>query len=148
MQFNVSHSGERLVIAVAWGRRLGVDIERFPSLDTVDAVSAQVCSEGELEAIRRMDRSRQQAEFARLWTRKEAYVKAGGRGLGAPLNRLDVATLPAHAMVFESASGDWAVDPRWSLQTLQGNASSACCVAVEGGGRIEFRLLAADRPQI
>ena len=145
VQFNVSHSGERLVVAIARGRRLGVDVERHPSLATVDRVSHRVFSEAELKAIRSVDRSRQPAEFARLWARKEAYLKADGRGVAFPLDRIDVATRPEHALVLDAEAGEWAMDPAWTLSTLEGGASLACCVAVEAKGRTDFRVLAADR---
>jgi 4'-phosphopantetheinyl transferase len=58
LRFNLSHSGELALIAVAGGREVGVDVERI-----------------------RPDRP---AEYLRDWTRREAAAKCAGTGLGGP----------------------------------------------------------------
>ncbi len=134
VQFNLSHAAARLVVAVALDRQLGVDLEAYPSLETVDAVSSLVLSEGELAALRRFGRSQQPAVFTRLWTRKEAYIKADGRGLTGRLHRVDVETLPHRVRLLDEASGEWMEEPRWTLRALDVEPSFAGCVAVEGEG--------------
>ncbi len=132
VQFNVSHTGARLIVVVARNRRLGVDVETYPSIETVDAVAGRVLSDEELEQLRRVDRSQQPAVFARLWTRKEAYLKADGRGVTGGLHRVDAGTLTDKARVLDDVSGEWTEDPRWTLRELDLDPPIAGCVAAEG----------------
>lgn len=85
--FNLSHTDDIIIIAVARECRIGIDIEickpraNFPAL-------VQKCF-GELEAnwwqsLPELEKIR---EFYRFWTRKEAFAKATGRGIGIGLNR-------------------------------------------------------------
>ncbi|GII66811.1 hypothetical protein Skr01_68960 [Sphaerisporangium krabiense] len=77
VRFNLSHSGPLALLAVAVGRDVGVDVERLRP-----GVSARAIAE------RRFDRAGAEAVaadpgvFFRLWTRKEACVKASGGRLG------------------------------------------------------------------
>lgn len=76
-----SHSGDLAALAVAPGRRVGVDIQQLlPRLD-VTRMAARFYPRQEAEYVASAaGPARQVARFTRLWARKEAYVKvAGGR---------------------------------------------------------------------
>lgn len=77
VSFNVSHSGERVLIAVSMLRAVGVDIEvANPALDWCALLDA-VCAKDEASEITDV------REFYRCWTAKEALLKATGAGIGA-----------------------------------------------------------------
>ena len=80
LHFNLSHAGER-VMAVVSDRPVGCDVERIAPFD--EAVARECLTDEELAWVKRApfgsDRDR---AFIRLWVRKEAYVKAVGRGFG------------------------------------------------------------------
>lgn len=82
--FNLSHSDGLALVAVA-REEVGVDIERCVARDGMDRLLAQICSPQEAGAL---DPARSpdlvQHRLYRLWTRKEAYCKATGLGLGRP----------------------------------------------------------------
>ncbi|CAG6398373.1 4'-phosphopantetheinyl transferase superfamily protein [Streptomyces cocklensis] len=90
VQVNLSHSGDVAMVAVTAGRRVGVDVQRIvPGLDTV-AMARRYFPAEEAEFVRAAaDPVARAARFARLWSRKEALVKAhGGRltqGLRVPV---------------------------------------------------------------
>lgn len=93
--FNVSHSEARLAIALAGGDArlpLGVDVERARAIDELDDVAARVCTPDELARLRALPGPARLAAFHRLWTRKEACMKATGAGFAlAPSSfRVDV----------------------------------------------------------
>jgi 4'-phosphopantetheinyl transferase len=76
VSFNVSHSGERVLIAVSMQRAVGVDIEELnPALDW-RSLSATVCVKEEALRIVSV------RDFYRCWTAKEALLKATGAGIG------------------------------------------------------------------
>lgn len=81
VSFNVSHSGELGLIAVADGeRRIGVDVEQVRATSDFQALAARFFHPDEAAAIG----ARREA-FFRCWTKKEAVVKAIGQGLSHPL---------------------------------------------------------------
>src|SRR5262249_12645966 len=90
LEFNVSHSGELILIAVAAGRSLGIDVEQIRADVEVKAIAARFFSPSEQEALGRLAEGQQVEAFFDCWTRKEAYIKAKGDGLSLPLDQFDV----------------------------------------------------------
>jgi 4'-phosphopantetheinyl transferase len=90
LDFNVAHSEELILLALARGRDIGVDIERLRSMPRALDVAARYFSPGELRALRTTPPREQQQAFLLCWTRKEAYVKARGTGIAFPLRDFDV----------------------------------------------------------
>jgi 4'-phosphopantetheinyl transferase len=93
LEFNASGSGELAVCAVTVGRKVGVDIE-LRRLPQDDAVVEQSCSPAERHAYGTLSSKEKPEAFYRLWTLKEAYLKATGAGLSRPLSSFDVTVLP------------------------------------------------------
>jgi 4'-phosphopantetheinyl transferase len=88
VHFSVAHSNDRGVVAVA-SRPVGVDLECPRTLDAVESISSQFFSSTEHRVLMRTPRARRDDMFLRLWTRKEAVLKARGDGL-AGLQSIDV----------------------------------------------------------
>src|SRR5262249_21177016 len=78
LQFNVSHSGELLLIAIAAGRSLGVDVEQIRADIAVGAIASHFFSTNEQAALGKLATALQVDGFFNCWTRKEAYIKAKG----------------------------------------------------------------------
>lgn len=111
LHFSLAHSRGLIAVAVA-PRVIGVDVERLPSPETVEAC-ARALHPGEQAELAAAPPGERRAHFGRLWTRKEAYLKALGTGLsrhprtdylGSDLSRrparwavLDVPAGPEHA---------------------------------------------------
>lgn len=91
--FNASHSDGLAVVAVARGRRIGVDIELVRHLDDAMDVAAGQFTEREIGWLRASPQSSYSEAFLALWTRKESYVKAVGGGLSIPLDSFDCSTV-------------------------------------------------------
>lgn len=89
LRFNLSHSGDAVLIALARGRNVGVDIERVAAHDDLETIAAQEFADDERAAFAAAG-DRRVAMFHALWTRKEACVKAWGRGLGISLRTFSV----------------------------------------------------------
>jgi 4'-phosphopantetheinyl transferase len=94
IHFNLSHSGDIVLIALAAGGELGVDVERIRHLENFEQISADFFSPKEVRELRRLPASRAQVAFYACWTRKEAILKAKGVGLSLALNRFDVPVDP------------------------------------------------------
>ena len=99
LRFNLSHSGQTALMAFALGRRIGIDLEQ-PRPDTDHLkIARRFFSEEESRSLAAAPPEAQPALFTRIWTRKEAVIKAVGLGLSMPLNGFSVplADLPPGA---------------------------------------------------
>jgi 4'-phosphopantetheinyl transferase len=84
LEFNISHSHGRLLIAVCQGLPIGVDIERIDlSIDPLRLASTGM-SEAAVRSLRASADADRHELFYRLWTRNEAYLKALGTGFLVP----------------------------------------------------------------
>ena len=89
--FNLSHAGDRLVLAISRVDQLGVDIEASDKLRKIVKIAKRHFSISEVEELISLPDSQQLSRFYELWTLKEAYIKARGFGLVIPLNQLTFA---------------------------------------------------------
>jgi 4'-phosphopantetheinyl transferase len=94
LAFNVSHSGDWGVIALGWRRTLGVDLETAdPGLDHT-GLARRFFSDDEQRQLAALPAELRTAGFYRVWTGKEAYLKATGLGMSFPLGSFAVAADP------------------------------------------------------
>ncbi|HLA74976.1 MAG TPA: 4'-phosphopantetheinyl transferase superfamily protein [Gammaproteobacteria bacterium] len=130
--FNLAHSHELAVYAVTMGREIGVDIEYLrPDLADQDIVE-QFFSPREVQALRALPSAVQQQAFFNCWTRKEAYIKAIGKGLSFDLNQFDVTLAPDEPAALLNVHGHPEESTRWSLRALPLGPHYAGAIAVEG----------------
>ncbi len=141
LQFNLSHSGDRLVVAAAWDRPLGVDVERLRPVPRMTALARRCFAPPELEAWQGLPAAARQRAFFRFWTLKEAFVKADGRGLALGVTRcvFTLEPLALRAVPAECGEvGDWQV---WDWG--RDGAHVALCVRGSAPVRVRFRRLPA-----
>ncbi len=85
LRFNLSHSGDRALVAVAWGREVGVDIERIAPRRDLLSLARRGLEPAEAAKVTQASPEDRPAAFHAAWTRREAVAKCHGVGLGAPL---------------------------------------------------------------
>ena len=90
LQFNISHSHELALCAITASRAIGVDIEYLRPLPDAEPLAQRFFSKAEHARIQALPADEQAQVFLRLWTGKEAYLKATGKGLSHPLNQVEV----------------------------------------------------------
>lgn len=78
--FNLSHSGGHGLIAIAAGERLGVDVEERKPGRNFDGIGESVYGLAERRLLTQAKGLRKAAFFYKLWTLKEALIKALGTG--------------------------------------------------------------------
>lgn len=88
LRFNLTHSDALAGVAISHGLAVGIDIERIKPLDGTGLEEA--LSRREQDALAALGGEERRDAFYRCWTRKEALLKAHGRGLGVPLDSFDV----------------------------------------------------------
>lgn len=94
VDFNISHTRDVALIAIATDVRIGVDIEHGERTLNVSGVSRKFMSPGEQEALGALAEDARRRRLLRLWTCKEAMSKATGDALSAPFRQLDVEVAP------------------------------------------------------
>jgi 4'-phosphopantetheinyl transferase len=134
LQFNVSHSGDLILIALTLGRALGVDVEGVRDDLEADRIAASFFSRHEQEALRSLPAHLRSGAFFDCWTRKEAYIKAIGNGLSIPLQQFDVCVLPEPKSGLLATRPDPAEAHRWEIRALPVGSRYRAAVAVEGRG--------------
>jgi len=131
LRFNLAHSGARMALALGYGRRFGIDVERIrPGRDYLALARHQFHGE-ELELVTRQPAARHAVAFLRLWTAKEALAKALGRGLDAmpaiELRRGPGGTLRPHTL--PRTAGDPA---SWRVLAFTPEAGYRAALAIQG----------------
>jgi 4'-phosphopantetheinyl transferase len=132
LQFNVTHSGELILIAITIGRAVGIDVERIRTDFDVDEIATRFFSANERKVLASLDgRAKSEAFFA-CWTRKEAYLKARGVGLSAALDQFDVSLLRGEEPRLLATRFDPAEAAQWRLRALNPSADYAAALAARG----------------
>ena len=134
--FNLSHCGDVVLLALGHGIELGVDIEALRPRPRALQLAQRYFTAAEAAALAALPEDVRLQAFYRLWTAKEAVLKALGRGLAFGLHRVGfrletggTAVLPedfAHAAAPASA---------WSLHALAPAPGYLGALAWRGGPR-------------
>ena len=138
LRFNLTYATGWIVLAVTRGGRIGVDCERCWPED-VEPLVRQNFSAAEIAAWESFPAHQRGRAFYDGWTRKEAYLKALGVGLGRSPASFTVSLNPEPPV-------EWLIDPfaveptaRWRLWTEQVDPGHSLAVVVEGAGAAGLR---------
>src|SRR5882757_3645072 len=132
LQFNVSHSGDLVLIAITIGRAVGVDVEKIRTDLDLDGIAARFFSASEYRILASLAGPGRYHAFFACWTRKEAYLKARGVGLSLPLDQFDVSFLPEEEPRLLATRPDPAEAKQWKLQRLDPSSGYAAALAAAG----------------
>ncbi|MDA1316148.1 MAG: 4'-phosphopantetheinyl transferase superfamily protein [Acidobacteria bacterium] len=131
LRFNLSHSHDLALFAFTAGRDIGIDVEQIRPDRSTREIAERFFSRREVEALFALPTEQQTAGFFRCWTRKEAYIKAKGKGMSIPLNSFAASLSPE-----QPASLLWVQDhaeepARWILHEPRAGSGFAACLAAE-----------------
>ena len=115
LQFNLSHTRGLAAAALASRGAIGVDVEEIDEAKADLAVAETYFARSEVEMLQKAPASERARCFFRLWTLKEAYIKAIGKGLSAPLDSFAFTFEPIR-IAFLSGTEDDASN--WRFSTL------------------------------
>ena len=134
LEFNVSHSGRRALLAFARRRSIGVDVEHIRADFDPQALAQRFFSPHEQRALATLEPEDGYAGFFRCWTRKEAYIKAVGSGLSLPLDQFDVSLRPGEENALLATRPDAGEAVVWSLREVSAGEDYAAALCVHGHG--------------
>ena len=129
-EVSISHSGERVALAVVDGVPVGIDVEeiRAAEVDDLARVTFTAKEQAEFAAVPAAGR---QGAFFTYWSRKEAVVKATGKGMSIPMSRFTLSAFDAAPRVVASEAAE--VDPaRVHMADVDAGADYRASVAIIG----------------
>jgi 4'-phosphopantetheinyl transferase len=131
LSFNLSHTHGLVACAVAAGADVGIDVESVDR-EVDDRVAERFFSAAEIAGLRRCRSAALRAKrFFDLWTLKEAYIKAIGRGLSHPLDTIVFTVGDDDAITFTAPSE---VDvASWSFRLFAPTDRHRLAIAVAAG---------------
>ncbi len=133
--FNISHSQDTALVAISHNDQMGVDIEHWRVVEQMAAIVNRHYSVLEKKAWQLLNPDQHETVFFNIWTCKEAFIKATGRGLGMGLSRCGFNLREAYQV--EDCPVEY------------GEASQWCCMPLSLGERISGALvLKADDCQV
>ena len=130
LQFNVSHTRELAVFAVTRSHPVGVDVEWLGATREAEGIVASRFAPEEQAEFAGLPEAMKQRGFLQGWTRKEAFIKALGRGLGYDLASFAI-TLVGPARLLRVAADAGHVSD-WTLADLPLSPNHCAAVAVRG----------------
>jgi 4'-phosphopantetheinyl transferase len=133
LQFNLSNSDEMALVGLVQGVEIGMDIEYLKPMPDCEQISERFFSQSEREVLRSLPREVKEEGFFNCWTRKEAYLKAVGEGLAAPLDSFDVTLAPGDPPRMLTLEGDAARAARWHFRHFRPAEKYIGALAIEGG---------------
>jgi 4'-phosphopantetheinyl transferase len=136
--FNLSHSSDLAVYAIAGERNLGIDVEHIRPEAAGDRIAERFFSAREVNDLRTLPAEARVEGFFHCWTRKEAYLKATGMGLQIALGSFAVSLSPGQPTQFLSG-----VAPRWHLAAYR-PAEGYVAALVYDGSPSAIRYLSVD----
>ena len=134
LEFNLSHSRDLALYALARDRAVGIDVEFIRDDPACLEIAEGHFSRREVKTLRALHRSQRAPAFFNCWTRKEALIKAQGQGLSLPLNAFDVSLAPGEPAALLNVEAAARELSRWSLQALTPAPNYVAAVAAIGGG--------------
>jgi len=132
VRFNLSHSGEVVLFAVSLDREVGVDVETIRPEFATEAIAERFFSPAERARLRALDPGLRTRAFFTCWTRKEAFIKARGKGMAIPLDAFEVTLEPNLPAVVVATYDDPEEAKRWSLHELNAEPGYVAALAVAG----------------
>ena len=99
LQFNLAHSGDLAVFAVALHGVVGIDVEQIRPIPELPAMIEQFYSARECAHLKQLSGEEQLTAFLKIWTKKEAWLKASGDGLTDMLKSLEVLSRPGERVL-------------------------------------------------
>ena len=142
LELNLSNSDEMALVGFVRGAEIGMDIEFLKPMPDCEQIAERFFSASERDVLRALPAEKKEEAFFNCWTRKEAYLKAVGTGLAAPLDSFDVTLAPGEPPRMLTLEGDAGRAARWSFQHFRPAEQYIGALAIEGAppGGGEWRV--------
>jgi 4'-phosphopantetheinyl transferase len=134
LEFNLADKRGFIVLAVASGRKVGIDVAHLDSRLPWEEIAARFFSALELKLVNDLTGDKRRKSFFRLWTIKEAYLKGRGEGIGWSLGSVRLSLPKKNGWVEEDFSCRVKRPSVWEIRTFNPAPEFIGAVAAEGTG--------------
>ena len=117
IRFNLSQSGNVALLGVGSNREVGIDVELIRPVRQAQELAQRYFSSSESKALRELPSHQHNEAFLRLWTCKEAFLKALGCGLSFPLDQVTINMDTINSPHIQSVRGT-SPQETWQLTSL------------------------------
>jgi 4'-phosphopantetheinyl transferase len=145
IQFNISHTRGLVAVALASRGAIGVDVEEIDDTKADLAIAEAYFARSEVEMLQQAPPSERTRCFFRLWTLKEAYIKAIGKGLSAPLSSFAFTFEPIRIAFLPGSE-----DANWRFAIIPASNRHVLSIATDrpDRGAIELTTRALTPPDL
>ncbi len=131
LHFNVSHSNNMAIVAIIKHHTIGIDLEYIKPINDLDSIVEKFSMEEKNKFLLLPNEQKLRA-FYTIWTRKEAFIKAIGRGLSTSLDTFEVSFLenePAQILKIKNSTAE---SKKWVLScfTFVDHANNEYIIAI------------------
>ncbi len=136
--FNLSHSNELALCAISGNRLIGIDIEHLRPVNDIEGLSKRYFSHQEFQIIKSLPFEKKTETFYTIWTFKEAYLKAIGKGLEG-LEQVEVSFSQEKPSGLLKINGRNLNAKSWGVSRIKPAREYTAALAVEEGGNMSIR---------
>jgi 4'-phosphopantetheinyl transferase len=128
LEVSISHSGDWVALAMTEGVPVGVDVEEIRDAE-VDGLAGICFSPDELITFKAVPEAHRKGAFFTYWSRKEAVIKATGKGMWVVMNKLTLTAYDDEPGVTASRSSEVDIE-HVRMADLDRGPGYRACVAV------------------
>lgn len=130
LRFNISHSGDYVLLAFVETGQVGVDVEVHRNELVQTELGRDIFSDSEYEFLISQPLKKQKEVFFDLWTGKEAVLKARGMGLSLDLKSFDI-KLSDNKVSLTETRDDLTEAKRWQMRIISLNEGYSAAAAFD-----------------
>jgi len=144
MRFSITHTHDLVAIALTANVRVGIDIEYMERKLNLKDLAERILSAKDFSEFQALPKPEKQEAFFRVWTRKEAYLKATGEGISEGLKMISVSVRAEETGTIRDAR-DEAGATKWRVHSLALPENYMGCVTCDAERRIEVKQIRSLR---
>ncbi|MDB6054966.1 MAG: 4-phosphopantetheinyl transferase [Verrucomicrobiales bacterium] len=142
--FNISHSHGRGLIGLGNSGELGVDVEYIERRLEIAELAERFFSKQECEELFGLPLEQQKQGFFNAWSRKEAYIKARGKGISYGLESFSVQLTPGAPARLLEDQNDLEAPMKWKIEDLPVKPGFVAAAAFSPGQNLELLRISAE----
>lgn len=131
LSFNVSHSSDTILLAFTQKNAIGVDIEKIDATIDFQTIVKRFFSKNEAQIVLNLPVEQRATAFYKCWTRKEAFIKGHGQGLGLPLDQFEVNILDENPVVLHTVQWAPVTVKDWCLYSFEPDKESMAALIIK-----------------
>lgn len=135
LYFNLSHSNALAIYAITQNKNIGIDIEHIKDDIATEQVAQKFFSHNEMNSLNKVPEKKRKRVFYQYWTRKEALLKATGKGISFPMDQFDVSLINGMDLSSIKFPQENKRHPHLYVQYIDPDENYVAAIAIEGNDK-------------